>query len=357
MDADAQALTEMILEAAHGAFSEVCDQNPDDSFYAFVLCTHDDVNHVAACVNSLENHQKLLDRHGLEASSPDDEYFRWTPAEWGDYEFVGNEHFEKVDAWLREQLQAIDEEDFGSLKLLVLESMVNALGALDTGGFWGKASKRAKVTLFVTVYDSELAEGVEDESAKALNSRNVYRRFKNRFAETEKAERLELERKQAARDAVSSLPIEEQIQFWLAEVEQLIDDPPENEFQASSEVMENLRLLGEPAFLPMLDLVGRLKTHEGHRSGGAAFSMLEIISQSSASSEELHRRLAELTLEYCAYNQTLERRQTTPLHLAICLHALFPGYPEVKMTGRNQVVGEEEVVERARQFLKSKRLA
>ncbi len=345
-------ITKALTEAARAAFTGVQEQNPAETFFAFVLSTMDDADVVEAGVNSLENHRELVKKHKLTVPSPEEEYYRWNPCEWGRFEYIGDAHFEKVTQLLKEKYDRLHEKQFHKYRKGVLDSMIKALAALDAEGFWGRGKKRETVSLFITIYDSESAEKIEERSAKKLNSRVNYQRFRNRYAETEKQELQEQERKQAAREALSALPVEQQTQQWITELLQWIEQPPEDEFEARTLLMENLQRIGKPAIMPMLDLVEQLMEHpDNNRSGTVCFDILDGIAESGASDGRTHHRLAQLLVSYCMHNHGKQRWQVTPFHLARCLSILFDGYPRPEMAGNNALVDYEKFLEAAERYL------
>ena len=116
-------------------------------------------------------------------------YARWATAEWA-YEAVGDEHFDAVNALLNAPDQDEKTTDLDEAEELrrhhekgeaLLASMVEGLHLLDAEGFFGTGQEREKITLFVSISDSDEAEEAETSSARQLNPPQVAAAFVGRY--------------------------------------------------------------------------------------------------------------------------------------------------------------------------------
>jgi len=177
-------LRDLVRDAARAAFEQVREENPDESFYGFALYTDDGLMTIMPAANSEQGFKEACRNNGFK--KPDEKaYARWATAEWG-YEAVGADHFDAAHELLNgpdrgDAGDADDEAAYRALGNTVIGSMVNALNDLDQSGFFGAGAEREKVTLFVSVSDSDAAESIENESAKQLNPPAVAERFIKRY--------------------------------------------------------------------------------------------------------------------------------------------------------------------------------
>jgi hypothetical protein len=169
-------LQQEIASAARQAFTEIRNDHPSERFYAFALYTDDSAMTVEPAANSEEALESTAEDYD---ESPDTGWLRWGTAEWA-YESEGGDHFNDVyDALnVENRYDKKDPKAFGAFKQNLFETMILALKSLDDEGFFGTGKDREAVTLFCSVSDSDDAEDLEDQSAKRLNSKAVYRRFK-----------------------------------------------------------------------------------------------------------------------------------------------------------------------------------
>lgn len=349
MSNDFEVIEKAIASAARTAFTEVLKAHPEETFFAFVLSTLDDAGYVSASVNSLENHQSLVDDKGLEVPSPDDEYYRWTPCEWGDYEYVGStENFDQVADLLQAKYDKMAEVNFAAYGKGVLDSMQGALATLDSEEFWGTGADRERVTLFVTVYDSESTEKVEDQSAKALNPPSTYAQFRKRFAETERKNRESEQEKNVLQARVASLPVEARAQYWITQLQQFVNDPPSDPIQqmlATETPLESLTDLGEPAVVPMLDFVEESMENDKPHVASLLVNVLQAISAAGQADANVHSQLARMLERSCRNNEGRKLWQITPFHIANCLYRLFEGYPMPGMEGNSALRDYQHFIE------------
>lgn len=345
---DFEPIEQAIAAATNAAFTEVMQQHPDDRFFAFALSTLDDADCVGASVNSVENHQAIVNRQGLDTPSPEEEYVRWTPCEWGDFEYVGSGYFEAVDQLLATKYDELSENHFESYRQGVIDSMQRALAMLDSKGFWGFGKAREQITLFVTVYDSESAEAVEDQSAKALNPPPVYTQFRRRFAETRRKDRESKNRKQELQAQVASLSVAEQVRHWIAELKRITDeappDDPIEEMRAPELALDSLAKLGQPAIIPMLDFIQMTMQNDETHVDSLRSSVLRTVSMTSESDSQVHAKLSQVLERFCQHNAGRKLWQITPFHIAMCIYKLFDGYPMPSMEGHSALRNYQEFI-------------
>jgi hypothetical protein len=185
-------LRRQIAEAAARVYATVRAANPGESFYAFALCTVDDVSSIipnlnteAAFAKAAEvaradtSHRELLDSIGVsfEASLLGD--YRWYPFDWT----LGagqDPSFGALNASLQAATQAGDEDDafdFDTFKAQVLAAMVLGLGDARASGAFGAGAERDAITLFCTIADSADAPWFIEDSARRLNSAATFQVF------------------------------------------------------------------------------------------------------------------------------------------------------------------------------------
>ncbi len=171
-----------VRDAAEKAFTEVRAAHPDEHFYAFALYTDDGAMTVVPAANTEEGFQRKVGEDGAEAN-----YYRWATGEWA-YEAVGSKAFQAASDLLNaddryEGEESDDEDDpaFAAFKSQVIEAMTLGLAEMEAEGFFGSGPARERVTLFVSISDSDESEMVEDASARSLNPLPVYERFAVRY--------------------------------------------------------------------------------------------------------------------------------------------------------------------------------
>jgi hypothetical protein len=154
--------------------------HPEEDFYAFALYTDDGAMTVCPAANSEQGHQQAAAESG--ETDPDElRYWRWATAEWP-CKADGEDQFQAAyDLLNPDDRDDDDDEAFEELMVRLLDAMTDALGDLDEEGFFGTGAARDRVTLFVTISDSDLAEETENESAERLNPTSVFNRFAARW--------------------------------------------------------------------------------------------------------------------------------------------------------------------------------
>ena len=180
MPIDETKLRTSIRNAAKRAFTEVRRAHKGESFYAFALYTDEGLMTVMPAANTEQGYARAVEKYGY-TKTADKNYVRWATAEWA-YEGAGADHFDAACKLLNSDKRDDTDDDRGyrAFANKVIGSMVGALRELDGAGFFGGGDERERVTLFVTVSDSDAAAQIEKESAKQLNPPAVAKRFAKR---------------------------------------------------------------------------------------------------------------------------------------------------------------------------------
>ena len=165
MNFDPAQLSASVRDAARQAFGDLRRAHPDETFYAFALYTDDGWMTIVPAANSEEGFRRATEDDPDPANQ---KYSRRATAEWA-YEAAGDEYFDAANDLLNappadegtgdgdEAAQAHRYRDEGNA---LLGGMVEGLRLLDAKGFFGTGAEREKVTLFVSISDSDEAEEV-----------------------------------------------------------------------------------------------------------------------------------------------------------------------------------------------------
>ncbi len=183
MNFDPAQLSASIRDAARQAFGELRHAHPQETFYAFALYTDDGWMTIVPAANSEESFRRAA---GDDMDPVERAYMRWATAEWA-CEAAGGEHFDAANALLNAAPEAAPTDEaadkageaprYREEGNALLASMVEGLRLLDAEGFFGVGEAREKVTLFVSISDSDEAEEIETSSARQLNPPGVVAAF------------------------------------------------------------------------------------------------------------------------------------------------------------------------------------
>ncbi|WP_025026055.1 DUF4303 domain-containing protein [Caldalkalibacillus mannanilyticus] len=169
-------ITRKIYDSTKRAFWALRNSRASEDFYAYALYTDSSAMTVMPAANSVQGlERRFAEEEDKSAASL--AYYKWTTSEWS-YEAWHADEFSQISAELRNSPNRNDEDQF---RKHVFQSMIEALKKLDDEGFFGKGEAREKLVLFITLTDDDLAEGVENESAKILNHASVYEDFVRRY--------------------------------------------------------------------------------------------------------------------------------------------------------------------------------
>lgn len=177
MSLEPQNLSALIRDAARQAFGDLRRRHADETFYAFALYTDDGWMTIVPAANSEEGfHRATQDV----TDSAEHGYYRWATAEWA-YEAACGEHFDAANALLNAPPESGEARCHQEKGEALLASMVEGLRLLDAEGFFGTGPQREKITLFVSISDSDEAEKVETTSARQLNPPGIAAAFATRY--------------------------------------------------------------------------------------------------------------------------------------------------------------------------------
>lgn len=148
----------------------------EQRLYAICLQTADDGMSVGFCANTEEGYAEKCDSEAeIEKMSPDyTAYLRWAPAEWR-YEGFGDDPFADINRDLTAASIA-SNDDFALYFDHLIHAMIGALAHLRLE----RAEALEGVTLFVTISDTEAAQGVEQQSIHRLNQSTLAAGFGQR---------------------------------------------------------------------------------------------------------------------------------------------------------------------------------
>lgn len=191
---DFDLLQKRIAVASRRSFDQVRAAHPGERLYAFALYASDDAVSVCPSVNSEEAYGRLVRRreadtsqrqwladHGISFESFLLVDGRWSAYEW-EYECDGADEFRAVNELINNGGTGFYDHDdslgFVRFKGRVFASMVLALLDLDSTGYFGTGRARESVTVFCSVPHSFCTVWLEDDSARRLIPKSVYRVFK-----------------------------------------------------------------------------------------------------------------------------------------------------------------------------------
>lgn len=145
----------------------------EQHLYSICLQTADDGMSVGFCANTEEGYaEKRASEAEFEKMTPDfAAYLRWSPAEWR-YEGFGDDPFTDINRDLTAASIAWND-DFALYFDHLSHAMIDALAHLRVE----RAQALEGVTLFVTISDSEAAQGVEQKSIHRLNPSTLAAEF------------------------------------------------------------------------------------------------------------------------------------------------------------------------------------
>lgn len=173
---DWDGLKEHIADAVIQSLPKLLAAHPGEYVYAIALYTDSSAMTVALAANSWEaleiklRAEDELDRQDLEAA------YTWATSEWV-YEGWGGQRFEPVCERLRESEA---RSDFDTFKQTVISCMVEALECVSRKGIF-ESICHVRPILFVSMTDDNAAEGIENSSARMLNSNEVLHKFLARY--------------------------------------------------------------------------------------------------------------------------------------------------------------------------------
>ncbi|BDM22773.1 MULTISPECIES: DUF4303 domain-containing protein [Pseudomonas] len=173
---DWKALEADTAAAVKTALSDLRATYPGEVFYACAVYTDSGAMTLGVAANSQQALERKLDREAEAERSELRPYYTWCTSEWA-YEAWRGECFRAV---CMDLASAEPKEDFGVFRERLSQLMIDVLAGLRSQGFFEAVFSEVPV-LFVTVTDDAGAEGLEDRSARVLNTEAVFREFVQRY--------------------------------------------------------------------------------------------------------------------------------------------------------------------------------
>lgn len=367
-------LTEMLIVAVKKAFLDVIEKNPDDNFYAFSLILHETRRYITASINSLENHKKICAEFHIEENTPDEEYYRWSPWEWRDFEFVGNEHFKDVDLCLSEIVQQFDddeemdegfndlievivdnfdeeEEKLGktdNLDIMIRFSMVESLTFLKNENFFKLNNKRKNIVVFIHDFGSD---GDLSDLMSGLNDEAEYELFCNRYFYTNLAENDKEKLKKETLFKLNELPLEEKIESCKVDIlDWQMNYSESDSFEKGNFILDRLLSIGDSALPKLIEFLRELILREN--SHLACSILLDAIAEWRSSKYLIRSEVAELFIMSCNKNISNNKWNLLPYKMAkIFSDGLFLGLEEPCIDGKNVLNNYDYYIDRCNQIL------
>lgn len=179
-----------IEQAVKKDMKKILKETGNEKIYAVALVTDSDCITLYLAVNTyefMEKHDKeyLID---MDLSEEDIKNLKegsasltqWLPDEWG-YSDDDNSELAKISELLYENSESdeYDDEEYEENQKLFFETVTSAFKHLIEEKVFGEYSE--KITYFISMSDDDRAEAIENNSAKLLNSPNIYETFLNRY--------------------------------------------------------------------------------------------------------------------------------------------------------------------------------
>ncbi len=162
-----ETLIELITEIATKNILDCLARHPEHDFYTAALSTIDDAMYISSSINYLDNINKVI---GSSKYYSDDDYLyiKWSPCEWGEFEYINSNAWEPVDTLLSEMYEKTEEGNFSQFRNTVLSSMVHTTSGISKN----LLAAGKQVFVFATIYDSVDAGRIVKESAILANSKD-----------------------------------------------------------------------------------------------------------------------------------------------------------------------------------------
>lgn len=174
---DEAALRERIRIAAAAAFRQAKKEAGKD-LYAFALYTDDDAMTVLPAANTERALAARAEGYGFTTEQEIDRELRWSVGEWG-LEGVGRTHFSDICSHLAVFATGTRTVKGGKRRFRkgVHEAAIGALEELEAKGAFGAGVSRERLTVFVSISDSDEATRLELASVRRLNPKRARERF------------------------------------------------------------------------------------------------------------------------------------------------------------------------------------
>ncbi|WP_261822112.1 DUF4303 domain-containing protein [Pragia fontium] len=161
-------------------FNKLTELIKGECLYAVSLVTDSCFDSIYLGLSTEESLLRKIDKYQekREVSEKMKSYLRWTPAEWGyDNSDIPNSLLPKVSNILRDKKMEVTSE-FESMFYEVLEKVMRTL---YQDGLFSNNIISSQLTLFISISDDDRALEIENDSARILNSLDVYEKFIKRF--------------------------------------------------------------------------------------------------------------------------------------------------------------------------------
>lgn len=341
-------LTEKVYLALKAAFSELLAKNPDQSFYTFALFTDDSLQFLHPAANSEEALTATVERYNLTVdpkygSTSTRDGMRWAYGDWDFFANFGDDHFDEVNAIVQANFDSsenIFESQIESLWAAVLEGFRK----LDAEQFFGTGEERSQITLLLV---GDLPEELVKNWVAALNPQDVVDGFLNWNADGEESND---DRKAALIARIAKLSTDDQVQFWIAELNTRADGQPSELDKVflntdyagwgNGCALDALEQIGQMSVVPLLELVLKLSV-QPQLIGDRPDKGLDETPMSSITlkaiwkvrdlhfaTEQVESLLHDIIRTACNTNANRTLWGTIPFHAALCLHTLFDDYPK-----------------------------
>ena len=179
-----------IKKAIKTGFTLTKSEIGDEKVYAVAFVTDSDYVTLWLGINTYEHLEK---KDAEYAKNGDDSTTKWDPSDWG-YS-VGDEQFDSISEKLSDKMdkvidsiekknsdlsfeqleEIIKDSDFAKEFIEMLTSVLHELIQSNSFGF-----DNDEVTYFISISDDERAVEIENNSAKVLNSKELYQEFVKR---------------------------------------------------------------------------------------------------------------------------------------------------------------------------------
>lgn len=341
-------LAEKVYEALKAAFSELLATNPDQSFYTFALFTDDSLQFLHPAANSEEALTATVERYNLTVdpkygSTSTRDGMRWAYGDWGYFANFGDDHFDEVNAIVQANFDSPNDV-FESQLVPLWYAVLKGFHQLDTEQFFGTGDERSQITLLVV---GDLPEERVNGCVTALNPQDVVDGFLNWRANGEESND---DRKAALIERIAKLSIDEQIRFWITELDTRADGQSSEldkvflntDWAGSGNncALDALERIGQASVLPMLELILKLsqqpewdgdvpdeefdETPMQDIAVGAIWKVRDL----HYATEQVESLLHEIIRTACNTNAERKHWGILPFHASLCLQTLFDDYPQ-----------------------------
>ena len=186
-----EQLRNAITDGARKAFSYIMEQCKNENIYGIVLCTDSSFMSLAVFANTEESLQRTIEKYAKDDPGVrNNPAFRWFCTEWqydaseppssfGQACTIMEDIFSEVE--FDDDCDPVDEDHYQETQQKIIQALCDGICDLDKEGFFGTEPERNKITVYVSVSDSDITEEVEDFSVKAINPTDIYNSYSDCF--------------------------------------------------------------------------------------------------------------------------------------------------------------------------------